>query len=134
MPKDTGLEDSNEYFERWNSSSILLLQIESKTGVEHIDSLIDFEEIDGVDIGPYDLRVLLRSGETDHPLVKEASNRVIEACRKKGKSCGFQIAQVSQAAVEGYIKMRVSTFYYSLVRSFCAQSLDERCGRDYEKL
>ena len=44
-------------------------------------------------IGPYDLSGSLKvPGQTSHPLVIEASQKVIKACESVGKSCGTQIA------------------------------------------
>ena len=95
---------SSEYFESWNHTSVALLQVESVTGVENINAMLEFEEIDGVMIGPYDLSGSLGvPGELDHPLVKEASKSVIEACEKAGKSCGFQIAAVTETKVRAYL-------------------------------
>ena len=51
---------SSEYFESWNHTSVALLQVESVTGVENINAMLEFEEIDGVMIGPYDLSGSLR--------------------------------------------------------------------------
>lgn len=93
--------DFPEYIKSWNEDSVFLLQIESITAVENIDLLLDFDEVDGVMVGPYDISGSLGvPGETSHPKVIEASQRVIEACEKKGISCGTQIADVSQQSVD----------------------------------
>jgi 2-dehydro-3-deoxyglucarate aldolase len=98
--------DSDAYFKTWNDDSIALLQVESQLGVANIDSLLSFDEIDGVMIGPYDLSGSLGvAGQLDHPLVIEASQKVIESCKSHGKSCGFQIATVNQAAVKFHIDL-----------------------------
>lgn len=39
-------------------------------------------------------------GETDHPSVREAGRRVVDACAKAGKSCMNQVADVTEHAVE----------------------------------
>jgi 2-keto-3-deoxy-L-rhamnonate aldolase RhmA len=98
--------DSDAYFKTWNDDSIALLQIESRLGVANIDSLLSFDEIDGVMIGPYDLSGSLGvAGQLDHPLVIEASQKVIESCKAHGKSCGFQIATVTPEAVKFHIDL-----------------------------
>ena len=44
-------------------------------------------------IGPYDLSGSYGfPGDIEHELIKEASLKVIEACKKNGKSCGTQIS------------------------------------------
>jgi len=89
------------YVKEWNDSSALILQIESIQAVDNIDSLLSFKEVDGVMIGPYDMSGSLGvPGQTTHPLVLEASKKVILACEKYGKSCGSQIADVTEDALK----------------------------------
>ena len=85
--------DTKEYFSKWNESSVIIIQIESIKAVNNIEKLIEFKDVDGVMIGPYDLSGSLGiPGETTHPLVIEASKKVIKVCNDSGKSCGTQIA------------------------------------------
>ena len=94
-----GLE-FDSYIRKWNDSSIFLLQIESVLGVENIDSLLSFDEVDGVMIGPLDLAGSLGvPGQTKHPLVIEASSKVIDSCKRYGKSCGTQVATANISEV-----------------------------------
>ncbi len=52
-------------------------------------------------IGPYDMSGSLGvPGQTTHPLVLEASKKVILSCEKYGKSCGSQIADVTEDALK----------------------------------
>jgi 2-keto-3-deoxy-L-rhamnonate aldolase RhmA len=91
----------DEYVKNWNTTSSLILQIESITAVENINDLLSFPEVDGVMIGPYDMSGSLGvPGQTTHPLVLEASKKVILACEKYGKSCGSQIADVTEDAIK----------------------------------
>ena len=72
------------------------MQIESIEGVNNIDEILNFQEVDGVMIGPYDLSGSLNvPGDTDNILVKEASQKVINSCKIKNKTCGIQIRDVS---------------------------------------
>nr|WP_221766491.1 aldolase/citrate lyase family protein [Chlorobium phaeovibrioides] len=85
--------DFDAYIESWNDTSLFLIQVESIKAVENIDALLAYDEIDGVMIGPMDMSGSLGvPGQTTHPLVIEASKKVIEACEKRGKSCGTQVA------------------------------------------
>lgn len=91
----------DEYVKIWNESSIIILQIESKKAVENIESLLSIPEVDGVMVGPYDMSGSLGvPGQTSHPLVLEASKKVILACEKFGKSCGTQVADVTEDAIK----------------------------------
>jgi len=93
--------DFEEYIKTWNQDSIVMLQVESIKGVQNIESLIDFEQVDAVMIGPLDIAGSLGvPGQPDHPFVRDASQKVIKACKKFGKSCGTQLADVSTERVQ----------------------------------
>ena len=86
-----GLNFDN-YIKKWNESSSVIIQVESIQAVENIEKLLEFDEIEGVMIGPYDISGSLGvPGKTSHQLVIEATRKVIDACEKFGKSCGTQI-------------------------------------------
>ena len=91
----------NKYIKTWNNSSSLIIQVESVTAVNNIEKLLQYEQVDGVMIGPYDISGSLGvPGQTSHKLVTEATKIVIDACEKYGKSCGTQIEIASQKNVE----------------------------------
>lgn len=93
--------DFDNYITDWNESSTLILQIESITAVENIDALLAFDEVDGVMVGPYDISGSLGvPGQVNHPLVREAARKVVEACARHNKSCCTQVAHVTPEAVE----------------------------------
>jgi len=92
--------DFEDYIETWNDSSTLVIQIESAAAVENIDSLLAFEDVDGVMIGPYDISGSLGiPGQVNHPKVREAAKHVVESCKRFNKSCSTQVADVSAEAV-----------------------------------
>ena len=91
----------DEYINKWNESSSLIIQVESIQAIENIEKLLEFDEIDGVMIGPYDISGSLGvPGKTSHQLVIEATRKVIKACEKFGKSCGTQIENPSKENVK----------------------------------
>jgi len=91
----------DQYIQNWNKTSTFMLQIESIRGVQNIEELLAFDEVDGVMIGPLDIAGSLGvPGETTHPLVVEASLKVIRACEKYGKSCGTQVADANLSTVK----------------------------------
>ncbi len=95
-----GLNFKN-YVNNWNKESILIVQIESKKGVDNIDKIVSHPTVDGVMIGPYDLSGSLGlPGEIDHPKVIDASNKVIKTCAKYKKSCGTQISNVDESKID----------------------------------
>lgn len=97
-----------DYISKWNEESIFIPQIETKQAVENIESLIDNKQVDAVMVGPYDLSGSYGfPGEINHPIVVEAQQKIIDACKKRNKSCGTQVkifseAEVSRAIALGY--------------------------------
>jgi len=95
----------DEYTTQWNDSSSLIIQIESIAAVENIEALLQFEEVDGVMVGPYDISGSLGiPGKIDHPSVKEAGQRVLEACSKFEKACGTQDIDPTRKSVQKAIE------------------------------
>jgi 2-dehydro-3-deoxyglucarate aldolase len=93
--------DFDNYINTWNETSTFMIQVESIKGVENIDKLLEFDQIDGVMVGPYDISGSLGvPGQTTHPLVIEASKKVIAACERTGKSCGTQVADANLESVK----------------------------------
>lgn len=100
--------DFKEYTSAWNERSVVIIQVETVSAVQAVDSLLANESVDGVMIGPYDLSGSLGiAGQLDHPRLKEACAHVIEACRRHNRGCGTQLVEpdaetVSAALREGY--------------------------------
>lgn len=93
--------DFEKYITTWNDSGLFVIQIESITAVENIDALLTIDGLDAVMIGPYDISGSLDvPGETNHPRVREAGRKVVDACEKAGISCMTQVADVTPDAVQ----------------------------------
>lgn len=93
--------DFDGYTETWNESSSLIIQIESIQGVENIEKLIFYNDIDGAMIGPYDLSGSMGiPGQLNHPSVVEAAKKVVDACAKFNKGCGTQIIEPDVKKIE----------------------------------
>jgi 2-dehydro-3-deoxyglucarate aldolase len=93
--------DFDTYINNWNHESTFMIQVESIEAVRNIEELLAFDEVDAVMIGPLDISGSLGvPGQTNHPLVIEASKKVIAACEKFGKSCGTQVADSTPESVQ----------------------------------
>ena len=102
--QDFGLNFEN-YVESWNENSILIIQIESKKGLENIDLITKHKSIDGIMIGPYDLSGSLGfPGELNNPVVDNACLKIIEACHNENISCGTQISIPTEKNIQEAIK------------------------------
>ena len=96
--------DFEEYTSQWNDSSSLIIQIESISAVKNIEKLLQFEEVDGAMIGPYDISGSLGiPGQIDHQKVRDAGQLVVDACLKFGKACGTQDIDPTSESVQSAI-------------------------------
>jgi len=96
----------DNYVRNWNENSVFIAQIESKSAVENIESILKNPDLDAVMIGPYDLSGSLGvPGDKFNPLVKEAELKVIKACKDYGVSCGTQLSNFNSQDVEKSIAM-----------------------------
>jgi 4-hydroxy-2-oxoheptanedioate aldolase len=84
-----GTAFSDEYY-RWANREILLgVMIERKEAIEDIDAIAGTERLDLLLVGPADLSQSLGvRGDFAHPLLREAVERVADACTRHGKAWG----------------------------------------------
>ena len=96
QPMDTFIEQSNQ-------ETIVIVQIERAKAVEDIDALLSVEGIDVAFLGPGDLSIDLGvPGQTGHPRVVEAIDRVLEACDRYNVVPGIHLNDASM--LEGWIR------------------------------
>lgn len=92
-------QNFNEYVERANKDSLLILQIEHIDAVNNIEEILSVPGIDGTFIGPYDLSMSLGlPGQLNHPDVVNAKNKVLEATLRHGLSAGIHLVHPDTAA------------------------------------
>ena len=97
--------DVDDYYATVNESSVLVIQIESVLGVENIESLLEFDDVDGVMLGPYDLAGSLGvPGQLDHEEVRKASKHVVEACKEFKKACGPHLVDPTKETINKAIE------------------------------
>lgn len=79
--------------ERFNSRLVVLLQIESRRGIDNLEEILAVEGISGIIVGPSDLSIDLGVPlRYDHPRLVEAVDRVLDGCRARELSCGIYCA------------------------------------------
>jgi 2-keto-3-deoxy-L-rhamnonate aldolase RhmA len=94
-------ENFDEYVRNANEDTLLLVMIEHKQGVEHIDEILSVPGIDGTFIGPYDLSMSLGiPGRIQHPDVISAKKKVRDATLSRGLIAGAHFVQPRTAAAE----------------------------------
>lgn len=99
-------ENLDSYFN--NFKPIIIAQIETKTGVENIKSILTSQFLDGIMIGPYDLSASLgKPGQFEDDTFKSICHFIINDARKNNKLVGFHQVEPSknklqQRIQEGY--------------------------------
>jgi 2-keto-3-deoxy-L-rhamnonate aldolase RhmA/serine/threonine protein kinase len=84
-----------------NESIAVIVMIESEAACDAIEEIMAVDGVDGAFIGPYDLSGSLGlPGQTGHPRVQEACERVVAGCVAAGKSAGIHIVQPDAEAID----------------------------------
>lgn len=93
-----GMGDLMASFQKANEETLVIVHCETKESLEVIDKIAAVEGIDVIFLGPFDLSQSLGiPGQTGHPLIQAAKERVLEVCRKHHKSAGIFAADGQQA-------------------------------------
>ncbi len=79
-----------DYLHEANERACLLVQVESRTGLEQLDAIAAVDGVDGVFIGPADLSASLgHLGDPGHAEVRAAIDAAIVAIGRAGKAPGI---------------------------------------------
>ena len=79
-----------DYAKRAHEELCLLVQVETKEGLDNLEAICAVEGVDGVFIGPADLHASLGyTGETANPKVKPLIDDAVRRIRKAGKAPGI---------------------------------------------
>jgi len=93
-----------DYFKIVNDNVAVMVQIESRAGVDAAASIAAVDGIDGLFIGPSDLAAAFgHLGNANHPEVQEAMKRVYASAKAAGKAVGT-LAPV-EADARRYLEM-----------------------------
>lgn len=89
-----------DYAAQANDNIAVVVMIESKQAVENIDAILEVEGVDGVFIGPYDMSGSYGLiGQTDHPVIRDACQKVVAACAGHGKAAGLHLVNPAPEAI-----------------------------------
>jgi len=92
-----------DYVKRAEEELCLLVQIESRLGLDNLDAIARTDGVDGVFIGPADLAAGLgHLGQQGHPEVQKAIEDAIKRIKALGKPAG--ILAVDEASARRYIE------------------------------
>jgi 4-hydroxy-2-oxoheptanedioate aldolase len=103
----------DEYFSAANSQLLTIVQIETRETIDRLDEIAAVEGVDVLFIGPLDLSVSLGvPKQFDHPTVRAAFAKVVEACRKAGKVAGLILSKeedIERAINDGFTFLSLSS-------------------------
>ena len=87
-----------DYLQRADAEMCLLVQVETRRGVESLDSIARVDGVDGVFIGPADLAAALgHRGDPGHAQVQKVIEEGIAVIRAAGKAAGILSADETLA-------------------------------------
>ncbi|MCI4680367.1 4-hydroxy-2-oxoheptanedioate aldolase [Rhodoblastus acidophilus] len=91
------------YLDRANDEVCLLLQVETRTGLENLEAIAAIEGVDGVFLGAADLSASLgHIGQPQHPEVVAAMEKAIRTILAHGKAPG--LLATDEAVAAAYLK------------------------------
>jgi len=90
---------SGKDFTTWaNSNQIIIIQIESQSGIDEIDNILSVEGINGAVVGRGDLSQSIGlTGQTEHPEVIKRVEMVIDACIRHSVYPGLLVNDIQSA-------------------------------------
>lgn len=87
-----------DYLQSADAEVCLLLQVESRAGIENLDAITGTDGVDGVFIGPSDLAADMgHLGKPGHPEVQAAVEAAIAKILSHGKAAGILIGDLALA-------------------------------------
>ncbi len=74
-----------EYPSTADRETMVIVQIETKHALEHLDDIFSVDGVDACFIGPMDFTMSLGiPGQLEHPMFEEAMTKILEASRRHG--------------------------------------------------
>ena len=87
-----------DYVKHANVEVCLVVQVETRQGLENLDAILAVEGVDGVFIGPADLAASLgHLGEAGHPEVRAAIEAALRRIAATGKAAGVFVTDTTLA-------------------------------------
>ncbi len=72
-----------EYLERANAETMVIVQVETREAAEDIDAILAIPGVDGALMGPADLSAWLGVMDSGHPMVIDYIQRVVDAAKRR---------------------------------------------------
>lgn len=81
-----------------NDDTIIVVQIETEAGLDHLEDIVTTEGVDVAWVGHFDLSWSMGiPGQVNHPRIQAAMDRVAEVCQRHGKAAARMVSGVDDA-------------------------------------
>ena len=112
-----------------NENMLIVIMLESPEAIDNVDSIAAVDGVDVILIGTNDLCMEMGiPGDYSNPKVKDAYIKVIEACKKYGKTPGMG-GVYNEELMSEYIKMGMRFILSGSDLSFMLQSASQRSNK-----
>jgi len=112
-----------------NDNMLIVIMLESPEAISNVDSIAAVEGVDVILIGTNDFCMEMGiPGDYNNPKVKEAYSKVIEACKKYGKTPGMG-GVYNEELMSEYIGMGMKFILSGSDLSFMMQSASQRSNK-----
>jgi 4-hydroxy-2-oxoheptanedioate aldolase len=102
LARASGYNGISDYVQTANEEVCLLLQVESRAGLDALDDILALDHVDGVFVGPADLAADMGYvGQPGAPEVQAVVNDALMRIRASGKAAG--ILTSDQTLAKGYV-------------------------------
>ena len=125
LARAQGYGSSFERYREWvNKETVVIVQAEHIQAVENLEAILSVDGVDGFILGPYDLSGSLSiPGQFDHPLMKEAMERIRSIGAASGKVAGIHVIEPDL----GKVRERLDQGYRFVAYSVDIRMLDCAC-------
>ena len=112
-----------------NKNMLIVIMLESPEAIDNVDSIAAIDGVDVVLIGTNDLCMEMGiPGDYSNPKIKDAYIKVIEACKKYGKTPGMG-GVYNEELMSEYIKMGMRFILSGSDLSFMMQAASQRSNK-----
>lgn len=114
----------DKYLDWVNKDTVVIVQVEHIDAVNNLEAILAVKGVDGFIVGPYDLSGSLGvPGQFDHPLMKEAMQRIETVGTASGKATGIHVIEPKPDE----LKNRIAQGYLFVAYSLDIRMLDCAC-------
>ncbi len=101
-----------DYLRQENEETLVILHCETEEGLNDLENIAQIPGIDVIFLGPFDMSQSMGiPGQTDHPRIKAALERVLHVCKKYNKIAGIYCESAETAkrmADAGFLFLPIS--------------------------